>query len=150
MNLTVHPVGLPAMFDQAIGAVRTMERVLMAREQVPISTSHLIHGGLYTRTIMLPAGAALTGALLKIATVLTVYGHVTVFAGDDEITLSGFHVIPGSAGRKTAFIAHADTWLSMSFPTKAQTVDQAEAEFTDETELLFSRHGENVTVITGE
>jgi hypothetical protein len=38
----------------------------------------------------------------------------------------------------------------MSFKTNARTVEEAEAEFTDEADRLFSRKGENVTVITGE
>lgn len=147
----LHPA-LPAMTEQAVGKVRLLEAHMLAREQVPIRTAHLIHGGMYARTICIPAGAALTGALLKVATVLVVHGHVTVFTGTDEINLIGYHVLPGSAGRKTAFIAHADTHLTMIFPSGARNVAQAEAEFTDEAELLMSRRdgsGDTIT-ITGE
>lgn len=145
-------IHLPAMSPQAVSAVRELESRQMSGAQVPIRTDHLIHGGMYHRTIMLSAGVVLTGALLKISTVLTIYGRVTVFTGDDEITLSGFHVVPGSAGRKTAFIAHADTWMTMSFPTSATTVEQAESEFTDEAHLLISRRdgAGDTTTITGE
>lgn len=143
---------LPAMTEQAVAAVREMESRLKQREQVPIRTDHLIHGGMYARTICLPAGAALTGALLKVATVLIVHGHCTVFAGEDEIHLSGFNVLPGSAGRKTAFLAHSDTHMTMVFPSDAKSVADAEDQFTDEPSLLMSRHdgaGDTVT-ITGE
>jgi hypothetical protein len=143
---------LPAMTDQAVAAVREMEARQMRMEQVPIRTDHLIHGGMYARTICLPAGAALTGALLKVATVLIVHGDCTVFTGDGELYLRGFNVLPGSAGRKTAFIAHSDTHMTMVFPSDAKSVAQAEDQFTDEPHLLMSRRdssGDTVT-ITGE
>jgi hypothetical protein len=143
-------IHLPAMSPQAVAAVREMESRQMLGEQVPIRTDHLIHGHMYARTICLPAGAALTGALLKVATVLIVHGRCTVFTGDDEVHLSGFNVLPGSAGRKTAFIAHTDTHMTMVFPSDAKSVTEAEDQFTDEADLLFSRHGENFITITGE
>ncbi len=55
-----------------------------------------------------------------------------------------------SAGRKQAYIAHKDTFLTMSFKTNAKTVEEAEAEFTDDHERLMSRNGVNKIVITGE
>lgn len=143
---------LPAMPDHAIAAVRELEEHQRHMQKVPIQTHHLIHGGMYARTICIPAGACLTGALLKVPTVLILHGHVTVFTGADEVTLAGYHVLPGSAGRKSAFIAHADTWMTMLFPTLATSVEQAEIEFTDEADLLMSRHdgSGDITIITGE
>lgn len=143
---------LPAMTQQAVTAVREMEARQMLGEQVPIKTDHLIHGGMYARTICLPAGAALTGALLKIATVLIVHGRCVVFTGDDELHLSGFNVIPGSAARKTAFVALSDTHMTMIFPSRAESVADAEDQFTDEPGLLMSRRcgDSDTTVITGE
>ena len=41
--------------------------------------------------------------------------------------LCGYHVIPASAGRKQVFVAHADTDLTMLFPSHAATVEDAEA-----------------------
>ena len=141
---------LPAMNNGAIAKVRAFERENMLREQTPITTHHLFHAGMYSRTIMIPAGVVLTGALIKRATTLVTCGDATVFIGDSRIRLTGYHVLPASAPRKQAFVAHADTWLTMSFATHARSVEEAEAEFTDEDDLLFSRHGENVVNITGE
>jgi hypothetical protein len=151
MNLTVQSPRLPAMSDPAIAVARALEERVRGMEQVPISTHHQIHGLMYTRTICLPKGAVLVGVLIKVPTTLIVSGDASVFIGDDEIRVTGFAVIPGSAGRKQAFIAHQDTYLSMSFQTTATTVEEAESQFTDEADSLFSRQSTtDVTIITGE
>ena len=38
--------------------------------QVAIQTTHHFHAGLYSRTIRIPAGVMITGALIKIPTLL--------------------------------------------------------------------------------
>lgn len=143
---------LPAMNSDEIGKVRELETLLMELPQVDLETQHIIHGGTYSRTIMMPAGAALTGALLKIATTLIVSGRVTVFIGDKTLELDGYNVLPASAGRKQAFFAHADTWLTMFCATAAGTLEAIEYEMTDEVDLLCSHKdtSRNLITITGE
>ena len=142
---------LPAMTGEAIQKARELESILRDVPQIPVRTHHVIHGGMYARTIRIPAGAVLTGALIKIPTMLIISGHATAYIGGETIELCGYQAIPGSAGRKQVFVAHADTDMTMLFPTSAMSVEQAESEFTDETHLLFSRHSENDTItITGE
>lgn len=141
----------PAMSAADVGKVARAESQLREMEQVPIHTTHHFHGGMYARTIRIPAGVYLTGALIRIPTLLIVSGHVTVFAGGEPLELQGYHVVPGSAGRKQAFVAHADTDLTMIFPSHAQTVEEAEAEFTFEVDLLMSREQTGDTIVfTGE
>lgn len=145
------PERLPAMRAADIARVRGLEAVILQHEQAPIVTHHLIHAGMYHRTVKLPVHWVGTGAEIKRATVLTLSGDVTVALGDGEgKRFTGYHVIPASAGRKQAFVVHAETHLTMSFPTQAQTVEEAEAEFTDETDMLVSRRDGNVITITGE
>lgn len=119
--------------------------------QVAIQTTHHFHAGLYSRTIRIPAGVMITGALIKIPTLLIVSGHASVFIGGESRLLCGYHILPGQAGRKQVFIAHKDTDLTMVFASSASTVEQAESEFTDETSLLMSRQQPgNLTVTTGD
>jgi hypothetical protein len=142
---------VPAMTSEAIAKTRALEAEAMRMPQVEIHTQHLIHAGMYQRTIMIPAGVMLTGALVKIATSLVVSGDCMMFVGDQTLRLTGYHVVPASPGRKQAFVAVADTWLTMSFASQAQTVEQAEQEFTDELDLLVSRRSDlNQVTITGE
>lgn len=93
----------------------------------------------YTRTIRIPKDVVLTGALIKIATVLTISGDVEVFGNDGLTRLTGYHVLAGAAGRKQAYLALQDTYVTMSFATKATTIEEVEEEFTDEAALLLSR-----------
>ena len=138
------------MSPAAIQRVREWEAVALQMPQVPIVTRHVIHAGMYARTIRIPAGVVLTGAFIRIPTMLIVSGHAQVFVDGSVVEIAGYQVVPASAGRKQAFLAIQDTDLTMLFPTSAATVEDAEDEFTDEPHLLFSRHGENEVLITGE
>lgn len=150
-DLAVQTARLPAMTGDALRAVRELEDKLLACEQVPIRTHHQFHGGVYTRTICIPKGTGMTGALLKISTTLIVSGDLTIYTGHESIRVTGFAVLPGSAGRKQAVYAHEDTWASMYFPTQATSVEEAEKEFTDEWARLGSRNAtSDQVIITGE
>ena len=142
---------VPKTSVSGVNFVRHVESVILEQPQVDITTEHLFHAGVYTRTICVPAGVVITGALIKIPTTLTVSGTATIIVGDkDRISVDGFMVVPAMAGRKQVFVAHTDTFISMSFVTSARTVADAEAEFTDETDMLKSRNGDNVVIITEE
>lgn len=135
----------PGHLDQ----VRAFEAQLAALPQVAIDTHHVIHAGMYARTIRIPAGVALTGAEIKRDTVLVVSGHVRVSGDGGPRELQGYHVLTAAAGRKQAFLALADTDLTMIFPTQSRTTEDCEREFTDEADSLMSRTGRNTVVITG-
>ena len=130
---------LPDMSELSVSNVRRLEEVAMQMPQVDIRTEHALHAGLYSRTIMIPAGVAITGAQIKIPTVLIVSGDCLVYGDDGPVRISGYNVMLGQAGRKQAFHALENTWLTMLFATGANTVDAAETEFTDEYALLGSR-----------
>ncbi|MDR1360681.1 MAG: hypothetical protein LBJ82_06855 [Deltaproteobacteria bacterium] len=130
---------LPLMGPGEIEKVLRLEAAALALPQVAIPTDHVFQAGMYARTIMLPAGALLTGALIKIPTILIISGDVLIYGENGPERFSGYHVALGRAGRKQAFYALRDTYLTMLFPTEATTVDQAERQFTDEYEKLFSR-----------
>lgn len=123
---------------------------LLACPQIEIQTEHIIHGGMYTRTIRLAADVVLAGALVKVPTVLIVNGKTAVFTGESWIDLDGYHIIPARAGRKQIFVTREETSITMIFRTDAKTVEQAEAEFTDECDALMSRQNDNDTVVITE
>ena len=143
---------IPAMSQQAIDKVRELEAALLTMPQIAMATEHVLHGGLYSRTICVPAGAVLTGAFIQVPTLLIVNGDATVNTGEGGHRLTGHHVLAASARRRQAFLAHADTYLTMVFATQAKTVAEAEDEFTNEAHLLISRNPEAVNhiTITGE
>lgn len=152
-NLVPNRLDIKPMTPDAIARVVELEKLNLQRPQVEIHTHHVLHAGLYARTITIPASVLLTGALVKRSTLLVICGDVLVSRGEDDgVRITGTAVIPASAGRKQAFLAYADTTVTMAFPTQATTIEQAEAEFTDDTELLMSRRDPdlNTIIITGE
>lgn len=129
---------IPAMSEQALDVVREAGAIAITKPQIPIITDHVLHGGMYARTVMVPAGVMIIGVLVKVPTVLIVQGDVRVYIGDDVVELTGYNVLPASAGRKQAFLADTDTWLTMILPTPAKDIEQAERDFTDEFDDLAS------------
>lgn len=130
----------------------TIQMAKFDEAQLPIYTEHVIHGGMYVRTITLPPHAWIIGALVKIPTLVTVIGAAEVTFGEEIVEVKGYAILPASANRKQFFKTGASpVIISMAFPTKAKTVEEAEKEFTDEAELLLSRRQDlNAAVITGE
>lgn len=151
-NLVVADSKIPAMSDRAIDLVRELEQFVLTLPQQQVDTHHVIHGGMYARTILVSANTVLVGALINVPTMLIINGSVRVTIGDEIVFLDGHHVLAASKHRKQAFVALEDTWLTMVFATKAQTVEEAEDEFTDEAERLMSRNpsSKNSIIITGE
>lgn len=151
-NLVVADSRIPAMTDQSVDLVRQFEQFMLTLPQQQVETHHVIHGGMYARTMMMPANTILTGALVNVPTVLIINGSVRVTIGDEAVYLHGHNVFAASKHRKQAFHALEDTWITMVFATQAQTVEEAEDEFTDEADRLMSRSpsSKNSIIITGE
>lgn len=134
---------VPATSPELLLKVRDFERAAIRADQVPVATEHLLHAGMYARTVRLKPGTAITGALIKRATMLVIQGSVLMLVNAGFADLHGYNVIPASAGRKQVFVARSDVDITMIFPTAARTVGEAEAEFTDEVDLLLSRRDSN-------
>lgn len=130
--------------------INRVETKMRARPQLDVTTEHVLHAGMYARTVRLDARVAIVSVLIKVPTMLTVNGKCRVFAGDAWHDFDGYRVIPAEAGRKMIYVTLEPTEITMVFPTKAKTIDQAEREFTDEAEMLLSRQSSgDVFLITG-
>jgi len=119
--------------------VRVMEQHLLALPQVDLGTSHVVHGGMCARTILIPAGAMLTGALTNADNICIVSGDITVTTDDGPRRLTGFHVLPARAGFKRAGVAHTDTHWTTIWPTALTDIEAIEDEMTSESHLLQTR-----------
>lgn len=150
-DLDFLPMSITPMSPEAIERVADLGAVQRAlNPDATIPTRHVLHADLYARTICVPAGLSITGALIKIPTLLVVQGEAYVTVGDGVRYLSGYNVIPASAGRKQAFSAVSDTYITMVFSTGARTVEEAEREFTDDfASLLSGRPGAENETVTG-
>ena len=142
---------IPPMTLEAIDQVRKVENVFSLLPQELVYTHHVLHGGLYSRTMRIPEGIIITGALIKIATLLIVQGDALVWTGNERVLLEGYNILPAHANRKQLFLAKTDVLLTMIFPTQAKTIEEAEREFTDQYAELASRQdgNKNFVIITG-
>lgn len=142
MNITTIGKTIPAMNPESILRVIDLENCILELPQVDFEHTYTLHGLVYTRTVFLPAGAVITGAHIKLPTTLIVSGNVMAYFGEYPINIVGYKVMQAAAGRKAAFAAIDDTWLTMIFATDAQTNEEAEEQFTDEFERLMTRKGQ--------
>lgn len=129
----------PPMSRDQINKVRTLEALARAQPQVKIHVDHFLHGGMYVRTVMIPAGVLITGALIRVETSLVMSGSAMVYTGERWIEHSGYGVLAAAKNRKQIFIAITDLNLTMFFPCDCKTVKDAEEQFTSEASLLQSR-----------
>lgn len=119
--------------------VAELEDVLLALPQIDLGTTHLIHAGMYARTILIPAGTVLTGALTEADNICVMHGDITVTTDDGPQRLVGFHVLPANAGSKRAGMAHADTYWTTLFRTDETEVSKIENSVTREADRLQTR-----------
>lgn len=144
---------IPAMDAPSIQKVRDLERELLKHPQGQYYTNHVLHAGMYARTLITPPYTLITGVLIKIPTLLITHGEISAYVGNGTVRLHGYNVLPADAGRRQAVFSHdTEAYYTMVFPTNAKTVEDAERYFTDEYDLLASHRDEkfNHSVITGE
>jgi len=142
---------VPPTAPEFIRKLCEVQLVEMEKEQLPIYTEHVIHAGMYSRTVTMPPNSRLIGALIKIPTMVIVVGCASVLVGAEKVEIQGYAVLPASAGRKQVFESKGPVIITMIFPTKARTIEEAEMEFTSECELLLSRRQDlNSVIITEE
>jgi hypothetical protein len=120
--------------------------------QTPLATEHLIHGGMYARTIRRAEDSVTLGSLINKATILIVNGPCSLLVGDKRVELTGYNVLAGLPGRKSFSWAHGPVEMTMIFATSAKTVEEAENEiFAEADQLLSRRLGDHDKVqITGQ
>lgn len=77
---------------------------------VELGTWHHFAAGLVARTIMIPAGTLLTGAVHKAEHLNICFGDIDVWTEAGMRRLTGYHVIPSLSGAKRVGRTHVDTW----------------------------------------
>lgn len=151
MTETLATVGstVPAATPESLEIANRVEAKMRSMPQIELKTEHILHAGMYARTVRLEARVAIVSVLIKVPTVLTVNGKCRVFAGDLWRNFDGYQVMPASAGRKMIYITFEPTEITMVFPSRAKTIEEAEREFTDEGNMLLSRQSsDDVVTIT--
>jgi len=146
-SLSVTETSIPATSPEMIGKIRRLEEKILRCEQFQFRTEHVFHAGMYARTVRIPAGVVFTSVLIKCPTLVILNGTCDI-AGGTVRRFDGYNVVSAEAGRKMVYITRSPVEITMLFATNARTVEEAEAEFTDETENLLSHVNENDIVVT--
>lgn len=119
--------------------VSQLEAMVLTAPQVDLQTEHKLSGGMYARTIFIPAGTVLTGATHKRDHINVMVGDITVSTDEGMRRLTGFNVLETKAGMKRCGFAHADTqWTTIS-RTDLTVIGDIEDELVVESERLQTR-----------
>ena len=138
--------------ESELAAVRRVEEKLKTVKQNGMETWHVLHGGIYSRTIFLEKDQVIVGAQIKVPTTIMINGSLLISSGGESFEIKGVNIIPASKNRKQIMKATEKTSVTMCFATSAKTVEEAEEEFSDEAGNLMSRFSDSINHIniTGE
>lgn len=112
--------------------VEKLERALLDAEAaghgVKLDTWHHFADGLVARTIFIPAGTVLTGAMHRAESLNIASGDISVTTEHGVRRIVGYSVLPSLPGAKRAGIAHADTyWTTVHLnPGNERDIDKLE------------------------
>lgn len=122
-------------------AINRLDQALSALPQVDFKTTHQLVGGIYTRTIHIPAGVAIVGAVHKTDHVNVVTGDITVSTSEGQRRLTGSHVLLlTKAGTQRAGYAHADTTWTAICRTDKTEIEDIEADLVETPQRLQTRN----------
>lgn len=125
-----------------IESIREFESFVMQFPQVKLETNSMLHAGMCARTIIIPAGLVCTGALVEVESIAIMHGDITMITDDGPKRFTGWHVFAAGSGIKRVGVTHQDTYWTTVFKSDASTVEQAEDQFTSESELLQTRRNQ--------
>lgn len=89
---------LPACSPEDLDETMRMRAVVAEMPQYDFPTEHFFHGGMYVRTVKMPASSILCGAVIKVPTLVTVAGDCIVKVGEDAREIVGYAVLRGAPG----------------------------------------------------
>ena len=108
--------------------------------QIDMQTTHALSGGVYARTVFIPAGSVVVGATHKKDHICIIDGDVETLLDGETRRITGRVVINGQKGVKRAVYAHDDTLWTTVCMTALSDLAEIEAELVEEPESLQTRH----------
>jgi hypothetical protein len=120
--------------------VRKLEAALLRCPQVDMQTTHALSGGVYARTVFIPAGSVVTGATHKKDHICIIDGDVETILDGQKQRITGRVILNGQAGVKRAVYAHDDTLWTTVCRTDLIDIADIEADLVEEPESLQTRN----------
>ncbi len=121
--------------NQLVAARKTILDLQKALESVPAVTTdmqeftdHFFAPGIYMRTLFIPKGYVLVGAIHKYKTLnILLKGKISVVTDKGEIIAKAPYIFIAEPGQKAGY-AIEDVWYASIFPNKNNTIDIKELE----------------------
>ena len=133
------PTTIPAPSAHTLDQLTRLQTLMADLPEVPLPTEHLLHGGMYARTVRRDFDSVTIGSLINKATILIVNGPCSMLIGDKRVDLEGYNVLAGLPGRKSMSVTRGPVEMTMICPTSAVSVEEAENEIFAEADMLVSR-----------
>lgn len=120
--------------------VWALEETMLNMPQIEIPIEHTIHGGIYVRKGVIPAGVAVTGEVYKNDHIVFVVSGDHSFTTDSGVKrVQGPCIFTAKAGAKRAGYSHTDTvWMTIH-KTDKTTIEEIEDELWFTTDEKFDR-----------
>lgn len=120
---------VPALDVSMKDRIVNLEKEMLKLPQVCIPVKHHFANGLYAREVRIPAGAAITGAVMLDSYLdICVSGTVSVMEPNGQYKqVTGPAVVVRQPGMKRAGYTHTDTVWITCHAVEANTVEEAEA-----------------------
>lgn len=115
------------------------ESLLGEMKQVDLNTTHSVSGGVYSRTIFIPAGVSLVGATHSKDHINIMCGDITVTTDTGMKRLTGYNVFATKAGMRRVGYAHTDTYWTSVIHTTETDIIKIEKDITPDSHKLQTR-----------
>jgi hypothetical protein len=126
----------------AIQSIIALEDEILKLPQVELPITHDFIEGVYARTMFIPAGTVLTGAVHAhdCFTVIR-YGDLMIYTEDGMVQVNGGDMLPSKAGIKRAGYAITDVLITgfMANPTNETDPDKIWEFYTVPNDALLAR-----------
>lgn len=112
--------------------LKELENQLIKLDQVEIPTEHQFMGGIYLRSISVPAGTLIIGKRHRHETCnMLLSGVMSIYIGEDQPNkmLKGPCIFRSDPGSKKMGYAHTDCVFMNLHPTSETDLDKIESEF---------------------
>lgn len=123
----LHPVEVPVPSAELSAKIFAIEKVMLSLPQVELPVSHHFTGGVYTRTITVPAGVWMTGAVHRMPNMnFLLKGRVTIITENGPVELSAPAILPSPAGTKRFGFVHEEMVWSTVLGTELTDPEEIE------------------------
>jgi len=113
--------------------ILALEKVLLTLEQVECPVTHYHIEGVYVRSMFIPAGTVLTGAIHNKENIsILAQGSIRVTNGTESVLISAPHIMVDKPGIKRLGVSETDVTFINVLRTDLTDIDELEKELVSQ------------------